>query len=169
MADKPRYRGSIQGGVLNLQQVFDTVAEAQQGTQDHPRGHHRAGSSAPGKTRYRGQFSKGQLRVRPTEPPPPGRLSDVENEVLVSLGNQERGGPVQLTYFPTTTSNPADPRTAAAGYDPDTKTMRVEWGDGGPAYNYYDVTPAEWRRFQQVQSPGRMINRVFNYHPYGPA
>jgi hypothetical protein len=89
--------------------------------------------------------------------------------VLRSLGDRERGGTVPITYFPTKTSNPSDPRTAAAGYDRETQTLRVEWGDGGPAYNYYNVTPAEWRRFQNVASPGKLINRIFNDHPYGPA
>ena len=163
MADKPRYTGRYQGGILNLQNVADVVSEVQ------AKSGHSAGSRVSHKPRYRGQFQNGTLRIKPTQPPPPGRLSPVENSVLSGLGNQERGGQVPITYFPTRTSNPDDPRTAAAGYDAATRTMRVEWGDGGPAYNYYDVTPGEWRRFQRVASPGRMINRVFNDHPYGPA
>lgn len=162
MADKPRYTGRYQGGILNLEAVDTVVREAQSRSAGSPR-------QPSHKPRYRGQFHAGQLRIRPTEPPPPGRLSPVENSVLRGLGNQERGGDVPITYFPTRTSNPSDPRTAAAGYDPETQTMRVSWGDGGPDYLYYQVTREEWRRFQRVASPGRMINRVFNYHPYGPA
>jgi len=72
-------------------------------------------------------------------------------------------------YEPTQTSDPSDPRTASARYWRDERVMRVEWGDGGRAYNYYEVDPATWRRFTRVKSPGRFINRVLNAHPYGPA
>jgi hypothetical protein len=99
----------------------------------------------------------------------PGRLDDAEAEMMRELGNQERGGQVALTYFPTKTSNPEDPRTAAAGYDPTTQTLRVAWGDGGQDYNYYNVPPNAWRNFQRVGSPGRLINRTLNNFPYGPA
>lgn len=84
-------------------------------------------------------------------------------------GNRARGGPVRLTYWPTSTSNPSDPRTAAAGYDKGTQTLRVEWGDEGEAYNYYEVTPQEWRNFQNRKSPGKYINRWLNDKPYGTA
>lgn len=148
-SDKPRYRGIIKDGKMVLRPV----------------------SAAPAKTRYRAEFKDGVLHFEPTAPPPPGRLGDVENEVLRGLGNQERGGPVPLTYFPTVTSDPSDPRTAAAGYDPDTRTLRVEWGDGGRGYNYYEVDPQTWMEFQNrsaTPSPGRFINDELNYHPYGP-
>jgi hypothetical protein len=108
-------------------------------------------------------------------PPPVGRPDNfghterIEAEVLKELGDQERGGPVSLTYFPTRTSNPGDPRTAAAGYDSATQTMRVEWGDGGAAYNYYGVPPNIWRNFRRAPSPGKYINRVLNSYTYGPA
>lgn len=98
-----------------------------------------------------------------------GHTERAEADLLRDLGDQERGGPVQLTYFPTKTSNPADPRTAAAGYDRDTQTVRVEWGDGGIAYNYYGVPPNVWRNFRRAPSPGRFINRVLNNYQYGPA
>ncbi len=98
-----------------------------------------------------------------------GHVEQTEAEVLRELGDQERGGPVQITYFPTKTSNPRDPRTAAAGYDKTTQTMRVEWGDGGAAYNYYGVPPNIWRNFRRAPSPGKYINRVLNYYTYGPA
>lgn len=99
----------------------------------------------------------------------PGRLDDAEAALRRDLGDQERGGRVPLTYFPTSTSNPEDPRTAAAGYDRPTQTLRVAWGDGGRDYNYYDVPPNVWRNFLRVKSPGRLINRTLNNYPYGPA
>lgn len=74
---------------------------------------------------------------------------------------------IPLTYSPTRTSNPSDPRTAAMGYDRDSQTMVVEWEDGGPSYWYGNVTPSEWRSMRRVGSPGQMIEDVFNYKPYG--
>lgn len=76
---------------------------------------------------------------------------------------------VPYTYVPTKTSNPPDPRTVAAGYDAATGTLHVAWGDGGVAYNYYDVPPNIWRNFRRAPSPGRYINRVLNSYRYGPA
>lgn len=76
---------------------------------------------------------------------------------------------VPYTYYPTKTSNPADPRTAAAGYDEVTHTLHVAWGDNGVSYNYYDVPPNIWKNFQRAPSPGKYINRVLNSYRYGPA
>jgi hypothetical protein len=68
-------------------------------------------------------------------------------------------------YAPTPSINPPRPRTQAAGYSADTQTLRVKFRSGA-VYEYYDVTPAEWRNFQRVKSPGRAINRTFNSKPY---
>lgn len=65
-----------------------------------------------------------------------------------------------LPYQPTPSINPPRPRTLAAGYDPDTQTMRVRFRDG-VGYEYYNVTPQMWRNFKRVKSPGRAINRYF--------
>lgn len=149
MADKPRYRGIVgSDGQMHIEPVSETAAS---------------------KPRFRAKFEGGQIRVKPIQTAGLGAVETPEAETLRILGNQQRGGPVQITYFPTPTINPADPRTAAAGYDKETQTLRVEWGDGGAAYNYYYVTPAEWRNLRRVKSPGRYINRVLNAHPYGPA
>jgi hypothetical protein len=148
MTSKPRYRGILgPGGNFQLKPV------------DH----------TPDKPRYRARFEDGQIKVKPIHRAELGAVETPEAETLRSLGNQERGGPVPITYFPTPTSNPPDPRTAAAGYDRQTQTLRIEWGDGGAAYNYYGVDPATWRNFQRVKSPGRFVNRVLNSHTYGPA
>jgi hypothetical protein len=69
-------------------------------------------------------------------------------------------------------SNPEDPRTAGIGYDQETQTVRVMWGDGGRDYNYYNVEPQVAATFMspsKTPSPGRYINRVLNSYPYGPA
>lgn len=83
-----------------------------------------------------------------------------------------------LTERPTNTSNPPRPRTMAAGYDWKSQTMFVRfrgeriapgmWTDG-VGYEYYGVTRREWDRFRNADSPGRMINRVFNGKPYSRA
>jgi hypothetical protein len=149
MTSKPRYRGILSSdGQMRIKPVV----------------------THPGRPRYRAEFdAKGQIHVQPIHTVQPGHVENPEAETLRELGNQERGGPVQITYFPTSTSNPPDPRTAAAGYDRDTQTLRVEWGDGGPAYNYYGVEPNIWRNFRRVKSPGKYINRVLNNYTYGPA
>jgi hypothetical protein len=82
-------------------------------------------------------------------------------------------GPVEPSLMPTATSNPADPRTARAGYQPATQRMRVWWGDGGTPYDYFDITPQEWHTFAQQAampggSPGKWINAIGNSHSYGP-
>lgn len=72
-------------------------------------------------------------------------------------------------YFPTKTINPADPRTSQAEYYPIAQTLVMHWGDGGRPYNYYNVTPQEWQALRRAPSPGKYINKVLNYHPYGRA
>lgn len=141
VADKPKLRASWENGQLTMKPVVTPYWQ-------------------DGKLHVPDEPSPGPI----TAPEPP-----ITAELLRDMGNQIRGGPVQLTYYPTRTSNPSDPRTAAAGYDAQTRTMRVSWGDGGKAYNYYQVEPQEWQRFKRSASPGKLINRFFNFKPYGPA
>lgn len=89
-----------------------------------------------------------------------------EAETREERGYAQRGGPVRLTYVPTRTTDPGRPRTLAAGYDDNSKTMRIDFR-GGATYEYYEVTPSEWGRFKRSASPGKFINRVLNAHPYG--
>lgn len=93
--------------------------------------------------------------------------------------NREQRQPDAI-YEPTKTSNPADPRTAAMQFWRDEGVLRVEWGDGGRPYLYFEVTQDEWRALSGLRrdgqiskaggtpSPGRYINRVLNFHPYCP-
>jgi hypothetical protein len=67
--------------------------------------------------------------------------------------------------IPTHTSNLNRPRTQQAAYNPQTRTLRVEFRDGTP-WNYYEVEPEIWNRFQKSASPGRFINRVLNDYQY---
>jgi len=73
-----------------------------------------------------------------------------------------------LAYQPTPSINPPRPRTLAAGYDRDTKVLRIRYREG-QGYEYYDVSPREWNNFRRVKSPGRYVNRVLNHHDYAPA
>lgn len=70
-----------------------------------------------------------------------------------------------LWYQPTPTINPDRPRTLAAGYDPDTRTLRVRFRDGTP-WEYYDVPEDTWSGFFHSPSPGRYINNVLNNYEY---
>lgn len=70
-----------------------------------------------------------------------------------------------LPYQPTPTINPGRPRTLAAGYDERTMTLRVKFREG-EIYEYYNVPPSVWYKFQRVSSPGRFINTTLNHYPY---
>jgi hypothetical protein len=82
--------------------------------------------------------------------------------------NREQKSP-DAVYQPTQTSDMNRPRTVAARYWKDEQVIQVSWRDGRADYNYYECTPADWRRFTSVKSPGKLINRYFNGKPYGPA
>ena len=84
---------------------------------------------------------------------------------LALLDAREGDDSALLPYQPTPSINPPRPRTLAAGYDKDTRTLRVRFRDGTP-WEYYDVPPDVYRRFRRVKSPGRFINRVLNQYPY---
>lgn len=71
-----------------------------------------------------------------------------------------------LDYQPTPSINPPRPRTLAAGYSDSTLTLRVRFRNG-QVYAYNKVPPNVWRQFKMQKSPGRYINRVLNFYPYG--
>ncbi len=102
-------------------------------------------------------------------PPAPSerKMTDAEADLLADQTDAVAGR-VPVTYAPTATSNPADPRTSAAGYDPVTQRLYIEWGDGRTPYYYYDVPPQIWDAFTQANSPGKFINAVLNRYNYGP-
>lgn len=76
--------------------------------------------------------------------------------------------PAALSLIPTSTINPARPRTLAAGYDRDTKTLTVMFRDG-VIYNYYTVTPLQWSNFARARSKGRFIYTYLDQLPRGYA
>lgn len=76
--------------------------------------------------------------------------------------------PAELSVVPTSTTNPARPRTVAAGYDKSRETLTVVFYDG-TYYNYYEVSTAEWQAFKSRTSKGQYIYKYLDFHPRGPA
>lgn len=106
------------------------------------------------------------------------RLSEEKAEALRNaewLGPDDSG---LLDIRPTNTSDDTRPRTLAAGYDEQSKTLFVlfrgkhqggfQYADG-VGYEYYNVSPREWSTFAKNWSPGRYINAALNGKPYTPA
>lgn len=81
------------------------------------------------------------------------------------LREQAEGTYIFPQVSPTRTIDPFRPRTLEAGYERETRTLRVRFRDGTP-WEYYDVSPEEWQQFKRVRSPGRFINRRLNAHDY---
>jgi hypothetical protein len=108
--------------------------------------------------------------------PPISQAADLRRDLF----EQRAQRPPDAIYDPTKTSDPSRPRTLMASYWRDEQVLQVTFRDG-TAYNYYEVSQNEWRQLSGlrqdgqlsraggVASPGRMINRIFNNHPYGPA
>lgn len=63
-----------------------------------------------------------------------------------------------LSVFPTSTTNPQRPRTLAAGYDHESRTMTVMFRDG-TLYNYYQVSTTMWNGFKRAFSKGVWIRQ----------
>lgn len=99
-------------------------------------------------------------------------IDDDTGEILVPgmKGPQEEEGtyPAPISVVPTSTSNAKRPRTVAAGYDADRSVLTVVFRDG-TWYNYYEVTPSEWKAFKSQVSKGKYIYRVLDYKPRGDA
>lgn len=72
----------------------------------------------------------------------------------VQFARQEASARLQLTS--TSTTNPSRPRTLAAGYNAQTKTMTVVFRDN-TWWNYYDVPEDIWEGFRQAQSKGQYL------------
>jgi len=82
--------------------------------------------------------------------------------------NEEDTSPADLTLVPTSTTNPARPRTVAAGYDEYEEKLTVVFRDG-TFYNYYEVSGSEWAAFKANRSKGAVIYRMLDFKPRGPA
>jgi hypothetical protein len=89
---------------------------------------------------------------------------DPQTDPYVLNQNEQVSEPtasVILTDVPTSSTDYSRPRTVAAGYDPQSKTMTVVFRDG-TFYNYYQVNPGEWEAFSASFSKGKpWLNRGF--------
>lgn len=84
-----------------------------------------------------------------------------ESIEIVNFDEEEtpQSGPVKLELRSTATTNPARPRTIAAGYDASSGTMTVVFrpdsqNSDGTWYNYYDVPEDMWEQFKEAPSKG---------------
>lgn len=97
--------------------------------------------------------------------------SQAEETAGYELGGSFR--PIPFTVYPTHTICPPRPRTIAAGYDRKARTMRIRFrpgadskSPGGAVYDYYDITPAEWKAIKKTVSTGRFINNQLDGKSY---
>jgi hypothetical protein len=80
----------------------------------------------------------------------------------------ESDAPAPITVVPTSTSDPARPRTVAAGYDNVREVITVVFRDG-TFYNYYECSAGDWQKFKSVVSKGQYIYTFLDYKPRGAA
>jgi hypothetical protein len=85
-----------------------------------------------------------------------------------SLVSSVGTGPADITQSPTSTTNPARPRTVAAGYDSSRKVLTTIFRDG-TFYNYYGVSSLEWGNFKRARSKGRFIRLYLDHKTRGTA
>lgn len=64
-----------------------------------------------------------------------------------------------LDYTVTNTSNPPRPRAIRAGYDPESRQLRVVFRDSD-VYVYHDVEPEIWRALKSADSFGKTLERL---------
>jgi hypothetical protein len=112
---------------------------------------------------YEGLVKKSKRRNEPADVQP---RYDSNPSTIAAKKEAKQGNTAELLpYSPTATTNPERPRTLAAGYDYDSRTLRVVFRDSTP-WEYYEVPLAVWAGFQRTGSPGRFINDVLNQYPY---
>ena len=82
---------------------------------------------------------------------------DTYEEVSTPEDARDGSYTARLTLKPTSTTNPARPRTVAAGYDRKLFVLTVVFPDG-TWYNYYDVPENMWQEFKNSESKGRYMH-----------
>jgi KTSC domain len=104
---------------------------------------------------------------------PPATPEQDFNEGVEDSGLTGAPAQIPFTVYPTSTSNILRPRTIAAGYDKDSQTLRLRFRPGassqspaGAIYDYYGVTPTEWKDIRRVVSVGKFINRRLSGKEY---
>lgn len=101
---------------------------------------------------------------------------DESIEVIDLDEGDRQSAPVKLELRSTSTTNPARPRTIAAGYDAASRTMTVVFRPDsqnydGTWYNYYDVPEEMWEQFKGAPSKGVYLREsgLDNWHSKGTA
>lgn len=114
-------------------------------------------------------------RARQASNPASWRARQLSSEQTQEAVELAKGGDdsLLLPYHPTSTIDPNRPRTDSAGYDAETKTLRVRFdrptkSNPSGAWEYYNVPPQVWKNFQRVKSPGRLINSALNHYNNAP-
>lgn len=94
---------------------------------------------------------------------------DSTNEGVGEYKTDPSPGFANLSIRGTSTTNYKRPRTVAAGYDPETRTMTVVFRDN-TWWNYYDVPEDMWREFEMSESKGRYLREsgLDAWHNMGP-
>ena len=80
----------------------------------------------------------------------------------------DNNAPAPITYMPTSTTDPARPRTVAAGWDRKRRVLTVVFRDG-TFYNYYEVDAGTWNNFKTAYSKGHFIIAFLDDKPRGIA
>ena len=106
----------------------------------------------------RGEFATPAEYIKTTQDDYSAADRPVVSDRLEWFAERPEDDDIALTVAPTPTSNPARPRTRAAGYDASTSTLRIEFRDGA-VYDYHGVSPDMWQAVQRVPSVGKWINR----------
>jgi hypothetical protein len=96
------------------------------------------------------------------------RGEDEESRLIVAYISSVGKWPADITLSPTSTTNPARPRTVAAGYDGFRKVLTTVFRDG-TLYNYYGVDAGQWNNFVRARSKGRFIHTYLDGKVRGPA
>ncbi len=86
----------------------------------------------------------------------------------VTKGGRGTREPAPISVVPTSTSNPARPRTVAAGYDDVREVLTVVFRDG-TFYNYYGVDQPTWDGFKSAHSKGPYIETFLDGKDRGTA
>jgi hypothetical protein len=100
--------------------------------------------------------------------PDPSELMDNDDSSKYEVDPDPKSF-AKLELKGTSTVNPKQPRTTAAGYDMETQTLTVVFRDG-TWWNYYDVPEDMWFEFKNAQSKGRYLkgSGLDNWHSMGP-
>jgi KTSC domain len=97
-----------------------------------------------------------------------GQSRDALAQAQLLLMSTTSKDAAEITYVPTSTTNPERPRTIAAGWDGLRKVLTTVFRDG-TYYNYYEVDSGTWNNFVRARSKGVFIYTYLDGHIRGHA